>query len=186
MTVRNQNISEVTQLVDGIPDHPAESLDKILGQAQKAYAAYMDATREVSRIYRENEMQVAEAYRRTKQRANAAFEEDIKQALKARAEKEHDARKAYQEAREQAEKNAAEAIAMAIKTRDEVITKSWDNQKVILEKVWKKYTDTQLLSAKQELDTNENIEPIIALSGATDPVLAQLWDNLDDNIYDSL
>ena len=35
-------------------------LDEVLGQAQKAYAAYMEAEREVARIYRENEQQVAD------------------------------------------------------------------------------------------------------------------------------
>jgi tryptophan synthase beta subunit len=74
-----------------VAETPAESaqvatspLDEVLGQAQRAYSAYMDATREVSRIYRENEIQVGEAYLRVVQQANEACESAIKQANKNR------------------------------------------------------------------------------------------------------
>jgi hypothetical protein len=52
-------------------------LDEVLGQAEKAYAAYMEAERQVARIYKENEQQVANAYRRTEQQTNQACEKSI-------------------------------------------------------------------------------------------------------------
>jgi hypothetical protein len=42
-------------------------LDEVMGQAEKAYAAYMEAERHVAMAYHENEMQVAKAYERAEQ-----------------------------------------------------------------------------------------------------------------------
>jgi hypothetical protein len=104
--VEEEPVEEVS-----VEERPAmRPLDEVLGQAQKAYAAYMDATREVSRIYRENEIQVAEAYRRAEQQANEACEENIKQALKDREGAESRAQDAYREAMAEAERESSESV----------------------------------------------------------------------------
>ena len=94
-------------------------LDEVMGQAEKAYAAYMEAERQVARIYKSNEVQVANAYRKAEEQANRACEEGVRQALEARdeaieqasevrEEAERQAREAYQKAREQAEPETVE------------------------------------------------------------------------------
>ena len=42
-------------------EQPARPLDEVLGQAEKAYAAYMEAQRQVASAYRMNEEQIAKA-----------------------------------------------------------------------------------------------------------------------------
>jgi len=115
-------------------------LDEVLTQAQKAYTAYMDATREVSRIYRENEINVGETYMKAAQQANQACEDSIKQAEKAREQAEKRAGDAYQKALDQAVKNAEEAIAQALKTRDEEIAKAWQSRGETVAQAWDIYS----------------------------------------------
>jgi hypothetical protein len=115
-------------------------LDEVLSQAQRAYTAYMDATREVSRIYRENEIQIGDAYVKAAQEANQACEASVKQAEKAREQAEKRARDAYQRALENAEKTAEEAIAQALKTREEDIAKAWGKREETVAQAWDIYT----------------------------------------------
>ena len=115
-------------------------LDEVLGQAQKAYSAYMDATREVSRIYRENEIQVGEAYMRAVQQATAICDSTIKQATKDRELAEKKARETYEKALEEAEKKSEETVADALKTREEDIAKAWELREETVAQAWDIYS----------------------------------------------
>ena len=49
---------QIEELQAGAEESLMKPLDEVLGQAERAYAAYMDAQRQVSKIYKENEQQV--------------------------------------------------------------------------------------------------------------------------------
>ncbi len=115
-------------------------LDEVMGQAQRAYSAYMDATREVSRIYRENEIQVGEAYMRVVQQANEACEATIREATRDREQAETKAREAYQRAMEEAETKAQQRISDALKAREEEILKAWELREDTVSQAWEIYS----------------------------------------------
>jgi hypothetical protein len=115
-------------------------LHDVLGQAEKAYAAYMDAEKQVSMIYRENESQLAAAYRKAEEQATLHCEENIRQAIKVRDEAEQKARATYLQLKEQAEKTCEETIARVLVSRNETISKAWEIHQESMEQAWTIYS----------------------------------------------
>ena len=64
----------------------ATSLSDILLRAEKAYAAYVDAQKDVATAYRESELEAERAYRESEHQAKHARDVGIRHALKARDE----------------------------------------------------------------------------------------------------
>ena len=90
------------EAVEPAEERPSSPLDEVMSQAERAYAAYMDAERQVAKAYHENEVQVAKAYKRAEQQAARNYASNVAQALKDRDE----------------------ALAKAAKARDDVITQA--------------------------------------------------------------
>ena len=82
--MEQQTPSEQTEGTQVVEERPRSTLDEVMTQAERAYAAYMDAERQVAKAYHENEMQVAKAYKRAESQAYRAFETTVTQALKDR------------------------------------------------------------------------------------------------------
>ena len=77
--IKNQTQSEeVNKVVEETPKpveaEPKSPLDEVMMQAEKAYAAYMDAERQVAKAYHENETQVAKAYKRAESQAQRSYD----------------------------------------------------------------------------------------------------------------
>ncbi|MFC1870031.1 hypothetical protein ACFLYE_02030 [Chloroflexota bacterium] len=130
-----------------VKETPVSTLDKLLGSAQNAYAAYAEAERELTRAYKENEARAVNSYNKAEQRLQAECDEFIARTLKEREEaieraaKAHsDAlrraeeafRKAKQESDELCRQNVAQgqsarriALDEALKVRDATIAQAW-------------------------------------------------------------
>jgi hypothetical protein len=132
-----EEIKEEATVEEQIVRNP---LDGVMGQAQRAYSAYMAATREVSRIYRENEIQVGEAYMRAVQQANETWESILKDAAADLAEAQQQAREANHRALAEAENSSREKTDAAIKEREETIAKAWELREETVAQAWEIYS----------------------------------------------
>ena len=81
----------------------ANPLDELVGHAEMAYAAYLEAERQVIRAYRDNELQLSKAHRKAEQQAQSIYDAAVAEALKAREEALAQAMKAHDKALEKAE-----------------------------------------------------------------------------------
>lgn len=92
------------------------SLADILQKAEQAYAAYMDAQKDVAEAYRQSELDAEKAYKASETRAKTKRDESMKQAIEARDEVLAGGVKAHDEAVKQAEqvyKQAEQAYKQA-------------------------------------------------------------------------
>jgi PAS domain S-box-containing protein len=108
----------------------------VLEQAQKAYTAYMDATRAVSRIYRENEEYVDAAYEKAINNANDEFNKLISQALMSLKETLRKAPLVYRQAIDTYEDNYKQALT----THNDAVNKSWLTRLETMKQAWDIYS----------------------------------------------
>jgi hypothetical protein len=100
-------------------------LSEIQQRAVMAYAAYIEAEREVEKAYLDQQKKIEKDYLETREKARKACEESIAQALKAR-----------EAAEEKARKDCDEKVALAMKAREEADLKSLEARNVSLEQSW--------------------------------------------------
>lgn len=178
-------------------EHGFRTLDEALGLAERAYVAYLEAQRLVANAYRANEQRIAQAYQKAERQAQNAYNESVRQALKARDEavtqalKARDeaitqAEKAYRKATEEAEKACEASIEVAWRKREETIEQALQLQKQTMEQTWNIYTKAHLDKIFRGQEAVESLDSILSLSDSADPVLAELWDNERDTVYDTL
>ncbi len=129
-------------------------LSDVLGKAQKAYSAYLEAQKEVAKAYKVNELQLERSYREAQRIAEKACQDAINEALNEREEDEHNAeellRKTIDQAR-QMEKEAEESyskmidqsrenceanVSEALQTRDETVNKAWELRSRTVDRAW--------------------------------------------------
>ena len=72
-----------------------DPLAELLGRAQTAYAAYMQAQKEVATAYKDREQQIVKVYKDAEQQANKTYEQAMERALKAREMAEQQAEDRY-------------------------------------------------------------------------------------------
>lgn len=82
----------------------SKPLDEVLGRAERAYLAYMEAQKEVGQAYRENEVQAEGTLRQSEEDARNSSNGIIHQALSTRDEAVESARKEREEGTAQAER----------------------------------------------------------------------------------
>lgn len=132
----------------GVREQAIEPLAEVLGRVESAYAAYVDAEREVAKAYKANEQQVEKSYKEVEQQANSTCEQAIAQALRVREGAEQQAEKAYQKAKEQAEETSRrtkeqtkrtydENVRQALMVRQETIEQGWTTRTEAIERAWK-------------------------------------------------
>ena len=90
------------KLEAGAPEQVIDPLTELLGRAQSAYAAYMEAEKEVARAYKARERQVERSYKEAEQQANSACEAATEQALRVREKAEQQAEETCKKAKEKA------------------------------------------------------------------------------------
>ncbi|RJQ40117.1 MAG: hypothetical protein C4555_02120 [Dehalococcoidia bacterium] len=100
-------------------------LDKILSQAERAYAAYLEAQREVAQAYHENEIQVNQAYRRDEEKIHKTYHQVMREALRVREASIEEAQEVLRETEEKINNRYKEVIAQALEAREDVIDKAW-------------------------------------------------------------
>jgi hypothetical protein len=105
-------VEETPKVVEAETKSP---LDEVMLQAEKAYAAYMDAERQVAKAYHEN------ALTKALQNREAA----VKRADEAFKSAEELARAAYEAAVQEVQKKREENIEKAWKIRDQTIEQAW-------------------------------------------------------------
>ena len=115
----------------------ADPLAELLGRAERAYAAFLEAQREVARAYKGQEKQAEAAYRKAEQRANEACEAAMEQVLKARLQAEQGAEEAYRRARDEAAAVYQESVRQVLRDRKETMEQAWETSKQAVEQSWK-------------------------------------------------
>jgi len=139
-----------------IVEQPVEGtgLGEIQQRAVMAYAAYIEAEREVERAYRDQQQKIEKAYLGAREKARKTCEESVAQTLNAREEAEEKARKTCEEsvaqalsAREEAEGKARKAceekVALAMKAREEAELKSLEARNEGMEQSWDIFTKSK-------------------------------------------
>jgi len=121
----------------GQPQPAVEPLEEILGRAEKAYTAYIDAQKEVARAYKRNEVQFDKAFVAAGDRASAAYAEALQKAARERGLTEKAAEDAYRKALEQAKTAYESSVQQALKARDEAILQAWNARKQAIDVAWK-------------------------------------------------
>jgi len=111
-------------------------LDKVLGQAEKAYKAYMEASKKVSNIYKENEYWLDEAYKEAERTENEAFDQSIAQASKTRDEALQEDPLSYQQAIDTYD----DAVKQAVAKRKDNIYKFWNVRLETMKQAWDIYS----------------------------------------------
>ena len=114
---------DVAKLSENIQQQVEETLksplDEIVGYAERAYAAHIEAERQLARAYRDNEVQVAATHRGTEQQAQITCDNAAAAALKVWEEAIAKATKAY----EKVVLEAKEALAKATQDAETLIRK---------------------------------------------------------------
>ena len=138
------------------PDSPLQMgpLSDVLGKAQRAYSAYLEAQKEVAKAYKVNELQLERAYREAERHADEECQNTIAELLADREESEQQAEETFRNAVEQArqmEKDAQEAYSQtldqvrenceanvneALKTRDAANAKAWELRSRTVDRAW--------------------------------------------------
>jgi len=121
----------------GQPPPAVEPLEEILGRAEKAYTAYIDAQKEVARAYKRNEVQFDKAFITAGDRANAVYTEALQKAAREREMAEKAAEDAYRKAMEQAKSTYESNAQQALKARDEAVLQAWNARKQAIDVAWK-------------------------------------------------
>ena len=129
-------------------------LSDVLGKAQKAYSAYLEAQREVAKAYKVNELQLERGYKETAQKADRDCENAINVALRAREEAERraeevfakvvaqarqaekEAEEVYQRALEQSRTECESSVNEAMKIRDAAIDNAWELRTRTVDRAW--------------------------------------------------
>jgi hypothetical protein len=121
----------------GQPSPAVEPLEEILGRAEKAYTAYIDAQKEVGRAYKRNEVQFDRSFAASGEKANASCTEAIQKAARDREMAEKAAEEAMRKAVEQAKTAYEATVQQALKARDEAVSNAWNARKQAIDSAWK-------------------------------------------------
>jgi hypothetical protein len=114
-----------TKKVPKKTEQAEEPLGEIRQRAMSAYAAYVEAERQVEQAYKSQEQQAGKNYQGAKQQTEKVCEESIAQALKIR-----------EEAEQKAKRVCEESIAQTLKIREEAAQKAWEARNEIMERTW--------------------------------------------------
>ena len=118
--IMKQAEEEVVKLTIEPPEQIMDPLTELLGRAQRAYADYISAQKEVARAYKEREQQVEKAYKEVEAQANKAWDKAVGQALAIRE-------KAIQQAEETSKKASGKATEVYQENVDHnALMKLWD------------------------------------------------------------
>lgn len=134
-------------LESGVERGTAHPLDEFLGRTQKAYAAYLEAQRDVWRAFQETAERAEGSFEKEKEEASKTRDEVIGRALASRrqagdeaervfAEAIQAARDTYQKSREQAEKACEDNVGQAIAAYEQVVNRAWEMRKGAFERAW--------------------------------------------------
>ncbi len=129
-------------------------LSDVLGKAQRAYVAYLEAQKEVAKAYKVNEIQLEKAFREAERIADKACQEAIaeliadRQDSEQRAEQklwntvdqarqmEQDAEAEYKQTMDQVRTELQECINEAMRTRDDAIARAWEMRSKTVDRAW--------------------------------------------------
>jgi len=106
-----------------------ESLDETQQRAMTAYAAYLEAERQLETAYKDQERQAEKGYTDVVAQARKLCEENIAQAKKVYEDSTAHARKVYEE-----------SVTQALKTRDEAERKAREARGETMERTWIVFT----------------------------------------------
>ena len=107
-------------------------LDETQQRAAAAYAAYIEAQRQLEEAYKEQERQADGAYSEAVERVRKVCEESIAQA-----------RRVYEESMAQARKVYEGSIAQTLRTRDDTERKAQEARNENIERTWAIFTKTR-------------------------------------------
>ena len=192
--VKKQKVSNnLVNSKEKIIECDAETLEEsfgpladVLGRAESAYAAYMDAQRQVARAYKENEQQIEIAYEKVVQQTIRDCDKIIDKALKSRKEAEQQADEAYNKAKEEIRVAYEENVRQALKVHNDKIEPEYDVYREVMDKSWQLITKQESIEIPHDSAAIESMDSIMEMSASTDPVLAELWNNKLDATYDDL
>lgn len=126
---KEEEIEQKAKKVPKKAEQTVDFLDKTQQRAAAAYAAYIEAQRQLEEAYKEQERQADGAYNEAVERARKACEESIAQA-----------RMAYEESIAQARKGYEGSIAQVLRTRDEAERKAQEARNETIERTWAIFT----------------------------------------------
>ena len=115
---KEEEIEQKAKKVPKKAEQTVDFLDKTQQRAAAAYAAYIEAQRQLEEAYKEQERQADGAYNEAVERARKACEESIAQA-----------REGYEG-----------SIAQALRTRDEAERKAQEARNETIERTWAIFT----------------------------------------------
>ena len=115
---KEEEIEQKAKKVPKKAEQAVDFLDKTQQRAAAAYAAYIEAQRQLEEAYKEQERQADGAYNEAVERARKACEESIAQA-----------REGYEG-----------SIAQALRTRDEAERKAQEARNETIERTWAIFT----------------------------------------------
>lgn len=114
----------------------SSSLADVLAQAERAYAAHLEAQKEVMRAYKENERQLDEMLKRAEEKANFDYEMALEEARKALQAAEADCEAAYEKAKEMAKQTYDAQLREAIRMRTEAVERAKSEHGKTMEQAW--------------------------------------------------
>ncbi|MGD0795737.1 MAG: PAS domain S-box protein [Dehalococcoidales bacterium] len=115
-----------------------DQIDEVMSQAERAYAAYMDAERQVAKAYHENELQVGLSYKRAETAAMKDFNATLLQAktvLDEVLQKSHES-----ESYQNAIGNFHDSIIQALATYNDNLNKAWNIRSETIQMAWDIYS----------------------------------------------
>jgi len=161
-------------------------LAELLSQAENAYMMYRQAQKEVAKGYKRQEQQIVKAYKETERQANEDYQKAIQDAIKTLQTDEEELVEEYHRALAKAKEIYNSSVLMAYRELKTNLAEAKEMMDHFREQMWAILSRIELDKISDKPELPESLDFILTISGSSDPVLAELWDNAGDEAYDKL
>ncbi|HEY41343.1 MAG TPA: hypothetical protein G4O18_05740 [Dehalococcoidia bacterium] len=161
-------------------------LAELLSQAENAFMMYRQAQKEVIKGYKRQEQQIIRAYKEAEKKVNDDYQKAIRDAIKTLQIDEEKLREEYSKKLETAKETYSLDVIEANRKWKTALAEAREIMEHLRGQMWAILTRIEFDKISDESELTESLDIILAISGVSDPVLAELWDNAGDEAYDQL